>query len=558
MTSKFFRDTNDFLHKDEYKFWTAILIFSALVFSFPYFSFEFIHKTDTLFHLCRVEGIKEGLLALEIPVRINGYALNGYGTADGIMYPDLFLYIAAFFRILGLSVGLSWNLMWIFTFFAGIFASWYGFSLWSKNIRAGALAAIFFTGMYIYQIIAGDMAGQVAATFFMPLAFASLVMILRDGKTSYWLMLAISGTLIFQNHIITMMIFCVMALAVCLYYKNAFKHKPQRDAIIKVTLFLFLLNIWRIVPFLYFYETVAFQVNHPSWINSFADMNMSVADTLRWHIYLGFPLIFFTFYFLTKSNVKNHKGFLYSALGTLFLIVICTRYFPWRFIEETFPFVKILFVVQMQQRFLFLGVILLCAYVGLFLAEKLGDIRRKKIRILILLVFISLMYSTESLVKTVCPEYLPLGYIYSRENLQKVPSHTKIQEDYLYSDVKFRDLKKENGDNYDSADYKTDSVIFDAKKQATRLEFSYIAKSDTKVQVPLFYWQGYEARNETGERLNLNSGEHRFMEVEIPKGEGRVFIHYAGLLPFRIFDIVSFVSLIMFLYFWRKEWKNYG
>ena len=556
--NEFIRDANDFSHKDEYKFWTTILIFAALIFSLPYFSFEFIHKTDTLFHLCRVEGIKEGLLALEIPVRINGYALNGYGTADGIMYPDLFLYIAAFFRILGLSVGLSWNLMWIFMLFAGVFTSWYGFTLWTKNVRAGALAAILFTGMYIYQIIAGDMVGQVAATLFMPPALASLVMILRDGKKSYWLMFALFGTVIFQNHIITMLIFCAMALAICIYYRQAFKNPAQRNAIIKSALFLLLLNIWRIVPFLYFYETVAFQVNHPSWINSFADMNMSLKDTLRWHIYLGFPLIFFTLYFLTKANIKQQRGFLYSSLGTLFLIIICTRYFPWRFIEETFPFVKVLFVVQMQQRFLFFGIIFLCIYVGSFLAEKVGDIRKNKLYILLLLLFISLMYSTESVVKSLCPQFLPLGYIYSREKLETAPSHTEIQEDYLYADVKFKDLRKENGEYYGPADYKTDAKIFDAKKQSTRLEFSYVATKDTKVQVPLFYWKGYEARNEKGERLNLSSGEHRFMEVEVPKGEGRVYLHYAGLPIFRICDIVSLVALAAFVGLWRREWKTYG
>ena len=143
------------------------------------------------------------------------------------------------------------------------------------------------------------------------------------------------------------------------------------------------------------------------------------------------------------------------------------------------------------------------------------------------------------------------------KKLEILPSYTSnlgvVQEDYLYADVDFHKLRNSKGEVYNSDDYKSDAVIFDAKKQATRLEFSYIADKDTKAQVPLFYWKGYEAKNEKGERLYVNSGEHRFMEVEIPKGEGRVFIHYAGLWSFRICDIVSLISLTVFLFLCKRE-----
>ena len=47
---------------------------------------------DLIFHLSRIEAISKGLQFGEFPVRIYPDYFYGYGYANGIMYPDLFLY----------------------------------------------------------------------------------------------------------------------------------------------------------------------------------------------------------------------------------------------------------------------------------------------------------------------------------------------------------------------------------------------------------------------------------------------------------------------------------
>ena len=141
----------------------------------------------------------------------------------------------------------------------------------------------------------------------------------------------------------------------------------------------------------------------------------------------------------------------------------------------------------------------------------------------------------------------PIRDYKSAENL---PSYTtenvRVQEDYLYADIDFYKLRNEKNEVYSSKDYKTDAKLFDIKKQGVRLEFSYLSDHDTKIQVPLFYFKGYEAKDENGNRLEVYSGENRFMEVSAPKGEHTVKIRYAGLNGFKICDVVSFVTLIIF------------
>lgn len=57
---------------------------------------------DILFHLARLEGLAQGI-SDGYPVYINSSALEGYGYATGLFYPDIFLIFPALLRNVGLS-----------------------------------------------------------------------------------------------------------------------------------------------------------------------------------------------------------------------------------------------------------------------------------------------------------------------------------------------------------------------------------------------------------------------------------------------------------------------
>ncbi|MBR3721944.1 MAG: hypothetical protein IKN12_04185, partial [Selenomonadaceae bacterium] len=62
----------EFLYDDELKFWSLFVLFAALIYAYPFYTTEYIALNDVFFHMNRIEGIKEEILAFEIPARING------------------------------------------------------------------------------------------------------------------------------------------------------------------------------------------------------------------------------------------------------------------------------------------------------------------------------------------------------------------------------------------------------------------------------------------------------------------------------------------------------
>ena len=78
--------------------------------SYPLFTDYLTQGHDMNFQLYRIEGIKDGLLSGQFPVRIHPTHANGYGYATPVLYPELFLYIPAVFRLMGMSVVGSFQL----------------------------------------------------------------------------------------------------------------------------------------------------------------------------------------------------------------------------------------------------------------------------------------------------------------------------------------------------------------------------------------------------------------------------------------------------------------
>ena len=83
--------------------YTMGIIMLILFSSFPLFADGIYGGNDTAFHIARIEGLKEAILSGQFPAKMHSTHLYGYGYATGQMYPQLFLYPAAFLRILGLD-----------------------------------------------------------------------------------------------------------------------------------------------------------------------------------------------------------------------------------------------------------------------------------------------------------------------------------------------------------------------------------------------------------------------------------------------------------------------
>ena len=87
-----------------------ILILLTLITIVPLFISANIRGDDYLFHLLRIADIKNSIVNGHVLVNIMPESLYGYGYANGLFYPDLLLYIAAFLNLIGINLKFAYGI----------------------------------------------------------------------------------------------------------------------------------------------------------------------------------------------------------------------------------------------------------------------------------------------------------------------------------------------------------------------------------------------------------------------------------------------------------------
>ena len=97
--------------KKEKSFVLGMVILIAIITGLPFLKPGLGgHLLDTLYHLLRIESVKEALLNGAYPARVNPLFLNGYGYGSSLFYSDITLVVPAILRLLGVSPILSWKI----------------------------------------------------------------------------------------------------------------------------------------------------------------------------------------------------------------------------------------------------------------------------------------------------------------------------------------------------------------------------------------------------------------------------------------------------------------
>ena len=140
-------------------------------------------RGDISFHLARIEGLYLGLKEGRFPVRMDGFMLNGQGYADPIFYPNLFLYIPAVFRLIGLPILRAYKLfVGIWNLFTCVVA-YYSFKRIVKSDKAALVGMILYV-MCPYRnlcLYGRGAVGEALAMTFFPLVAAGLYVLLSKN-----------------------------------------------------------------------------------------------------------------------------------------------------------------------------------------------------------------------------------------------------------------------------------------------------------------------------------------------------------------------------------------
>ena len=328
-----------------------VLVCAALFASMPCLWGRLYEGHDLFFHLNRIEGIASGLRTGQLPVRIHSSTLLGYGYAAPEFYPELFLYIPAALRLLGVSLTVSVLIFEVLINLA-VAAVAYGSArrvFEDSTVALGAAVLYTLCTYRLANLYVRATLGESLAMIFFPLLIAAMVeVLLRDERQ--WPLLSLAMTGIFMSHLLSTMFsvaFCALASACCL---PRLVREPRRIlAILKAAGVMVLCSLWFLVPFLDYTGAgistsvvinsqehvltpgsylVAFSGLDPSVPAEMEDYARSIGTVPGLALMLGCAVLLVRRYAHGRGGARSHLALVLAALGALALLA-ATDAFPW-------------------------------------------------------------------------------------------------------------------------------------------------------------------------------------------------------------------------------------
>ena len=547
-----------------------LLLGIGLAASLPYLNTGLDWAIDLCYHLIRIEGIKDGLLAGQFPVVIYPEAMHGNGYLN-CMYPNTLLYIPALLRICGVSMADSFKFLMIVCNFATVFLTYHCARTLGGNRKAALLAALLysccpyrFTNLYARGAI-----GEFLAMTFFPLLFTGLYHVLI-GDRKKWGYLALGMTGLLQTHILSVTlagIFCV--LFGLLYVRQVIAEKRLIE-IAKAAVVSVLLNIGFLVPFVDFYK------NENLWqsaldIGTFQEYTMNLSGLLGmqttgdYHILtLGIPLAVCAFIALAVLICENRKDSFILCLTVLGIVLLymMTNFFPGRAMMELPVFNLILSKVQFAWRLLG-PVSLLFALAGsicLFRSKVLSSYTPA-----ICVVLAALCLLSASRFRDEDFAYSDKACTIGHE--AKLTGIPKGANTVVYP-YEWR-LK-----NTLDGGITTDIIMMDEsavqiesfERQGTTTELSYTAFGPGQyADLPIQYYMGYEAVDEKGEQIPLETGYNNKIHVLL-NGDGnphKITVFYRVPVSYTLSAWISILTAIgamiwQVVRIFKKQSENYS
>lgn len=207
-----------------------MILGSSVVFaSLPVWNPYLFDGHDLAFHLNRIEGMKNALLAGNIPVRMHYSTLEGAGYPTSVFYGDLLLYLPAVLRVLGWSVQSAYQ---IYILFINILICIIMYRVLSGIFKNQGIALF---GSYMYMLVPYRLeciymraaVGEYTAACFYPLIIYGLYLMYseeEEEKKCDWLYFALGFSGLILSHVIsTFIAFCVTLLFCIVKIKSTFK-----------------------------------------------------------------------------------------------------------------------------------------------------------------------------------------------------------------------------------------------------------------------------------------------------------------------------------------------
>ena len=494
----------------------SVILGVALLATTPMMQTYLYNGDDLCYHLARLEGLKDGILDGQIPVNILPEGLQGNGYLNA-MYPYLFLYIGAFLRICRVSIGLSYKVLVFLSNLGSAVCAYIAMKSMCKSRRSVMLAVVLYTLMpYRFTNIfsRGDL-GETLALIFWPFVIAGLYhIIMGDRKKWYYLVIGFSGIL--QSHILSAAFVAVICVITAAVYCVRIVREKRYVEIGKAAGMFLLLNMWYLVPFVYYYFRDNLATGVLRWSGYFeqsinpSNLTESISLYNKQYFSLGLALlgcvgIGIIWLLCEKSIPKTDEdGFLlYLLVMGCLMTYMTTGYFPSRTLLANVQYKSIVTMIQFPWRFL--GPACACfLFVGAVGLAKSNILKPYRNVIFAMLVGINLLVILSVPTDNSHMPYVNADAVVSKGHESKLAANIGLFYPYEW---RLEDVSDEKlTASVVTSDI--DSVlIHDYQKKGTKAAAVYSATSaGNYVEMPLQNYLGYRAYDENGNRLEIKQG----------------------------------------------------
>lgn len=556
----------------------GIIVYSSL----PLFTDYILSGGDLGFHLLRIEGVKDGLLSGQFPVRIAPEWQQGYGYAEPIFYGDTLLYIPALFRLIGFPIQTSYK-MFLFLLNVGTcLISYFSFrKIFKKELISVVCCMLYTISLYrLFRLYENAGLGEVIALMFLPLLVLGFYKIftedVKDTKYRWnWLYPTIAYCGIIQSHILSTYMVAIFTIFLCvIMWKKVFR-KETFLVLAKVVIFSSLICAWFIVPFLDYMSEGIFIINNVSGREIqyrglylahllkifFFDGNNTffyehgLIDAEPWGLggaLLGGLVVFMAFCWtgiasnLDKKMLKAGKVAMFIGICAM---IMSLQIFPWDRIQRLSGLTATLVSsLEFPTRFLCIatmalifvtGVVGVCIWNTEKPLWKAGFVAGILVMFLAANVFlINDIGHSSTFHRIYNVGGMGTGYVSSGEYLTVGTDTTQLM--------------------YGGPKAGADVLVEAYEKEYLSVDMECVNNSgkESYVDLPMLYYRGYRAVDDNNQELKVGLGENYVVRVILPGDfEGDISVEFVSPWYWRLAEIVSVIFTIVMsgMYFCRRK-----
>lgn len=504
------------------------------------------HYSDLMYHLLRIESVKDAIMVGEYPAKIYSMFFNGYGYGSPMFYPDIFLLFPAILRVLGISPILTWKIFALSITCVATCTTYLSFKYICKRWDY-ALAGTFL--LMLSQFYLADLLNRVGiseyiAYIFIPVLIAGIYdYFVYQGKKMWLMGIAFVGLLL--SHTIMTFIGLVICFVIFAFMLIFSRKRKEYFSIEKLKKLCFiagctLLSVcYYLIPM--FEQMVSNELQYATpWarVGEFVQpISTLFLPTGYFHMiaYVGIGMPILSVLGLRfLISLPQDKWTDIFFFGGIVLFAMTTKLFPWKLFNNT-----IVNSIQFPYRlypyalcFLVLGIILVLCELSCV---------KSSVYIVVFVIATSIVFGVwQNSALAIEPETLNIDedYLIERSNIVGAG-------EWLPVDVK-EDVRTLQTTNF--VINKDSNAEIKWNKEETGYSFS-VETIDAEYEVPLIYYKGYQAIlvTEGGEEysLELTKSDESLIEIHNDtQKSGTVYVWYKGTVLQKVSECISLVTVV--------------